>query len=143
MSKTTSKPAGGTVTFRVIEGGLSKLGGTPEPVQVAGRLPGDVEAERLRRAIMSLPVPKVGLTVEQAIDEICSGLYSKAPGVYQRGAYLCDAIEDLGVRFQLANPALELARDGFLVLYWPQRLLDLHPELAPLHPLAHQYMHLG
>jgi hypothetical protein len=146
MSRTSNKPAGKSVAFRVIEGGLCKPGNSRALVQAAqpvGQPPSRVEAGRLGRAIMQLPLPKVGLTLEQAIDEVCSMLWEVDLAKHQRSSYLCDAMEDLGIRFQMADPSLDLAREGFLVLVWPQRLLDQHPELAGLHPLAHQYMQLG
>jgi hypothetical protein len=143
MSTNTQKPAGKAGVFRVIEGGLSKAE-TTEPVVTAGQLPGEVEAERLRQAIVRLQVPGTGLTVTQALDEVDAKLHSTQMEHIERSSRLLDSMEQhLGLRYQLANPDLELAREGFLNLTWPDRLLAAHPELAGLHPKAHPYLALG
>lgn len=139
-----SKPTA-RASLRVIAGGRAT-----QPTAISGgyrhsgrTLPGQVEEDRLRAAILALPVPDTGLTVEQALDEICSVLHDEVLDKIERGAFLCNALEVLGVRFQMANPDLGLAREGFLNLVWPDRLLSEHPELAGLHPTAHPYMLLG
>lgn len=142
MSTTTQKPAGKPGVFKVIEGGLSKPD-APAPTAKAGQLPGEVEAERLRRALLLLKVHSAGLTVEQVRDEICAVLETATVAANSRGSYLSDELEKIGIRFQMADPGLGLARDGFLVLVWPQRVLDAYPELAGMHPLAHQYLQFG
>lgn len=142
MSSSTSKTARKAGVFQVIEGGLSNVD-APAPVVTGAQLPGAVEAERLRRAILLLKVPGTGLTVSQALDEIQALYHEQAVDKIERASALCSALEDLGLRCQTANPNLELARDFFLNLTWPDRLLAQHPELAGLHPKVHPYLQLG
>lgn len=129
--------------FQVIEGGLSTAK-SAAPATTKGLLPGAAEEERLRQAILRLPVPGTGLTVEAALDEVCARLDDAELSNSERLEFLCWQMQqELGLRFQLVNPALGLARDGFLNLFNPAQLLDAHPELAGLHPKAHPFMHVG
>ncbi|MFG6415492.1 hypothetical protein ACG02S_16470 [Roseateles sp. DC23W] len=128
--------------FKVIEGGLATAE-APRP-SPAGMRPGAIEEERLRQAILRLPVPDTGITVEAALDEVCARLDNAELSSSERLEFLCWQMQqELGLRFQLVNPALGLARDGFLSLFNPAALLHAHPELAGLHPKAHPFLHVG
>ena len=127
--------------FRVIEGGLGKAPETP--VTALGATPGSVEEERLRAAVLRLPIEDLGLTVEQCLDEMCERIDSPADADVVRYHLLRDAIAAIGLRYVVARPEFELARPGFLALSWPDRLVRRHPELAVFRPELHQVMSIG
>ena len=137
-----------TPKFIVIQGGKSS--DQPAAVESAfnnfhspGNSPSALESNRLRRAILSLRVEEVGQTVEDILDEICAKLDTGEVYDFDRGIFLKDRLELYGLRFCLARPEMNLVREGYLMLAWPDRLLRKHPELAGLHPLAHQSLTLG
>jgi hypothetical protein len=47
------------------------------------------------------------------------------------------------LKFCLARPEMHLVREGYLILAWPDRLVRKHPDLAGLHPIAHQSLEIG
>lgn len=145
MQKPIQKPTRGRPTLRVIQGGQAARPANPVGYTMSsGKLPGEVEEDRLRQAILKLHVPDTGLSVDQALDEICSRLDNAELDSSERLEHLCWQMQqELGLRFQLANPALGLSRDGFLSLFNPAQLLHAHPELAGLHPKAHPFMAVG
>ena len=106
-------------------------------------MPAEVEAQRLCQAILRLPVEGIGQTVEETLQEVSDKLDSEEFADISRCGILTEHLERMGLRFIVANPALELAREGFLVLAWPDRVLRRHPELSGLHPLAHPAMPVG
>ena len=140
--------------LRVIQGGA----GQPQPraaVRAPARrlarpvepLPGSIPAQgedvRLNQAILRLRVDGIGQTVEETLQEMSDKLHSEEDADIARWGVLEDRLKEMGLKFHGANPALELAREGFLVLAWPERLLRRHPELSGLHPLAHPMMPVG
>lgn len=119
--------------FTVIQGGLAQAkNASPEPAPTGARMSETAaEEERLRRAILRLPVPDSCLNVEQALDEICSRLDEVDIDKSEPGEHLCWQLQqELGLRFHLVNPELGLARPGYLGLFNPAALLAAHPELA-------------
>lgn len=143
MSNTVSIPK-----LSVIQGG--KPSGNPEAAELAvdhfhspGNSPSALEANRLRRAILSLRVAEVGQTVAEMLQEISEKLDTGTDEDFCRVAFIRQRFEYLGLRFCLARPEMNLVREGYLILAWPDRLLRKHPELAGLHPLAHQSLTLG
>lgn len=137
-----------TSKFIVIQGG--KPSGQPQAAEPAvnhfhspGNSPSALESNRLRRAILSLRVEEVGQTVEDILGEICARLDTGEVYDFDRGIFIKDRLELYGLRFCLARPEMNLVREGYLMLAWPDRLLRKHPELAGLHPLAHQSLTLG
>ncbi|MFS2135782.1 hypothetical protein [Duganella sp. Dugasp56] len=143
MSNTVKTPK-----FIVIQGGKSS--GQPESVEPAvnhfhssDNSPSALESNRLRRAILSLRVAEVGETVEDILDEISDKLDTGEDYDFSRGIFIKDQLEVYGLRFCLARPEMNLVREGYLMLCWPDRLLRKYPELAELHPLAHQSLTLG
>lgn len=147
VSKLMKNPAK-TPKFSLIQGGKSL--GLSEAVEPAvnhfhspGNSPSALESNRLRRAILSLRVEEVGQTVEDILQEISDKLDTGEDYDFSRGIFMKDQLEVYGLRFCLARPEMNLAREGYLMLCWPDRLLRKHPELAGLHPLAHQSLMLG
>lgn len=137
-----------TPKFTVIQGGKSSV--QPEAVEPAvnyfhspGNSPSALESNRLRRAILSLRVAEVGQTVEDILQEISDRLDTGEDYDFSRVAFIKGRLEVYGLRFCLARPEMNLVREGYLLLAWPDRLLRKHPELAGLHPLAHQSLTLG
>lgn len=100
-------------------------------------------AEKLRAAILRTTLPGVGLTVEQCLDELSERLDSEADTDIARCCALAHDIMQSGLRFSLANPELELAREGFLTLIGPARLAARHPELKALRPQDFPELMLG
>lgn len=144
MSTSITKLGAGPGPFRVIQGGrYAAPTAASEPAALTRGSVAEAGADRLRAVVLKLPVPESGLSVEQALDEVCRLLHDEELYGIERGAYLCSALEKMGLRFQLANPELGLVREGFLALVWPKRLLAEHPELAALHPVAHPFLMLG
>ena len=133
--------------FRVIEGG--KSAGNAEENLIAnyfhslGNSPCALESNRLRRAILGLRVDEVGLTVEETLQEISDKLDSTTDEDFVRAYFIKNRLEYLGLRFCLARPEMDLVRQGYLMLTWPDRLVRKHPELAGLYPLAHQDIEVG
>ena len=134
--------------FRVIEGGKSSNNAEVDQLTVSyfhspGNSPSAVEANRLRRAILSLRVDEVGQTVEETLQEISDKLDTGTDEDFARVAFIKARLEYLGLRFCLARQEMNLVREGYLMLAWPDRLVRKHPELAGLHPIAHQALTLG
>lgn len=133
--------------FRLIEGGKST--GNAEADLSAhyfhspGNSPSALESNRLRQAILNLRVEEVGQTVEETLEEISDKLDSTVDEDFARVAFIKYRLESLGLRFCLARPEMDLVRQGYLMLTWPDRLLHKHPELAGLYPMAHQALELG
>lgn len=147
MSEPTPK-ANKRTHLRVIEGGRGLPGAAPVApptgyVQSSRVTPAEREENRLREEILRLPVPDVGQSVDQTLQEISDKLDTGEDYDFSRVAYITDQLEAMGLRFCLARPEMDLAREGYLLLAWPDRLLRKHPELAELHPLAHASMPLG
>lgn len=143
MSKPVNFPK-----FRVIEGGKSS--GNTEVAQFPvnyfhspGSSPSAQESNRLRRAILILRVEEVGQTVEETLQEISDKLDTGTDADFARGAFIKHRLEELGLKFCLARPEMNLVREGYLMLAWPDRLLRKHPELSGLHPIAHQALTFG
>lgn len=143
MSKPVNFPK-----FRVIEGGKSS--GNAEVVQFPvndfhspGSSPAALESNRLRRAILILRVDEVGQTVEETLQEISDKLDTGTDADFARGAFIKHRLEELGLKFCLARPEMNLVREGYLILAWPDRLVRKHPDLAGLHPIAHQSLEIG
>jgi hypothetical protein len=143
MSNTVKTP-----NFIVIQGGKSS--GQAESVEPAvnhfhspGNSPSALESNRLRRAILSLRVAEVGQTVEAILQEISDKLDTGEDYDFSRVAFIKARLEMYGLRFCLARPEMNLVREGYLLLAWPDRLLRKHPELTGLHPLAHHSLTLG
>lgn len=137
-----------TPRFTVVQGG--KLSGQPKVVgptvnhfHSPGDSPSALESNRLRRAILSLCIEEAGQTVEDTLQEICDKLDTGEDYDFSRGTYIKDQLEAHGLRFCLARPEMNLVREGYLMLSWPNRLLKKYPELAELHPRAHQSLTLG
>lgn len=134
--------------FRVIEGGKSTSNAgecqfTNSYFHSPGNSPSALESNRLRRAILSLRVDEVGQTVEETLQEISDKLDTGTDEDFARVAFIKDRLEYLGLRFCLARQEMNLVREGYLMLVWPDRLARKHPELAGLHPIAHQALTLG
>nr|WP_145545244.1 hypothetical protein [Variovorax boronicumulans] len=130
------------MNFTVIQGGLAEEASTA-PQADPHRLDHAVEAEHFRKALLALIVPETGLTVVEALEEICALLEEKTVEQIERGAFLSRAVETLGIHFRLVDPSLELSRPGFLTLAVPQQLLQAHPALARFHPHDHQNLVFG
>lgn len=124
--------------FRVIEGGASR-----ETPTVPRGSKAEMQQERLRQAILRLPVPEVGLSVEETLQELSDKLDSEQDADFARLVILRHRVEDLGLRFHLALPHMNLVREGYFALAWPERLVRRHPELAGLDPEAHSLMSVG
>ena len=134
--------------FRVIEGGKSSNNAEVDQLTVSyfhspGNSPSAMEANRLRRAILILRVEEVGQTVEETLQEISDKLDTGTDADFARGAFIKHRLEELGLKFCLARPEMNLVREGYLILAWPDRLVRKHPDLAGLHPIAHQSLELG
>jgi len=133
--------------LRVIEGG--KSAGNAEAhlftnyFHSLGNSPCALESNRLRQAILGLSVDEVGLTVEETLQEISDKLDSTTDEDFVRAYFIKNRLEYLGLRFCLARPEMDLVRQGYLMLAWPGRLARKHPELAGLHPIAHQDIEIG
>jgi hypothetical protein len=134
--------------FTVIQGGMSS--GQPEAIGPAVNhfhspcnSPSTLESNRLRREILSLRIAEVGQTVEDILQEICDKLDTGEDYDFSRSVFIMDQLEAHGLRFCLARPEMNLIREGYLMLSWPDRLLRKYPELAGLHPRAHLSLTLG
>ncbi|MRX07156.1 hypothetical protein GJ697_04830 [Pseudoduganella sp. FT25W] len=137
-----------TPKFTLIQGGKSAvISEAAEPFasyfHSPGNSPSAFESNRLRRAILGLRVAEVGQTVEDILQEISDKLDTGEDYDFSRVMFIKDRLELYGLRFCLARPEMNLVREGYLMLAWPDRLLRKHPELAGLHPLAHQSLTLG
>lgn len=137
-----------TPKFIVIQGGKSS--GQPEAAEPTfshfhspGNSPSALESNRLRRAILSLRVEDVGQTVEDILQEISDKLDTGEDYDFSRVSFIKNRLELYGLRFCLARPEMNLAREGYLMLAWPDRLLRKQPEMAGLHPLGHHSLTLG
>lgn len=133
--------------FRLIEGGKS-VGNTETDrftnyFHSFGNSPCALESNRLRQAILGLRVDEVGLTVEETLQEISDKLDSTTDEDFVRACFIKNRLEYLGLRFCLARPEMDVVRQGYLMLTWPDRLVRKHPELAGLYPLAHQDIEVG
>lgn len=126
--------------FRVIEGGLST--DTPA-VNIPTVSRGHAEEERLSAAILRLVLLDVGITVLDALEEMCARADSSVDGDVARFLILKNELERIGIRWTSARPEHDLARNGYLALTWPDRLVRRYPELKPFHPEAHPGMALG
>ena len=130
----TTRPAH---PFRVVQGG----GAASPDVRLST---GDRQQQLLRQAVLRLAVPEVGLTVEEALQEISDKLDSDKDDDVAQLAILRDRAEvELGLRFNAARPDTNVARKGYFILAWPERLVRRHPELADLYPEAHPSMMVG
>lgn len=134
--------------FRVIEGGKSSSNAEVDQFNInyfhsPGNSPSAQESNRLRRAMLSLRVDEVGQTVEETLQEINAKLDTGTDEDFARVAFINARLEYLGLKFCLARPEMNLVREGYLMLAWPDRLLRKHPELAGLHPVAHQALTFG
>ena len=134
--------------FRVIEGGKSSDNAEVAQFPVnyfhsTGSSPSALESNRLRRAILILRVEEVGQTVEETLQEISDKLDTGTDADFARVAFIRHRLEALGLKFCLARPEMNLGREGYLILAWPDRLVRKHPDLAGLHPIAHQSLEVG
>jgi hypothetical protein len=134
--------------FRVIEGGKSSSNAEVDQFNInyfhsLGNSPSTQESNRLRRAMLSLRVDEAGQTVEETLQEINAKLDTGTDEDFARVAFINARLEYLGLKFCLARLEMNLVREGYLMLVWPDRLLRKHPELAGLHPLAHQALTFG
>lgn len=100
-------------------------------------------AEQLRAAILRTTLPGVGLTVEQCLDEVSARLDSEEDTDIARCIALPHQLEQSGLRFSVANSALVLAREGFLMLIGPARLAARHSGLKVLRPQDFPELMLG
>lgn len=126
--------------FQVIEGGLT----TDSPSVTAPSVSrGHAEEERLRVAVLRLVLIDVGITVLDAHEEMCARADSSVDGDVARFLLLKNELERIGIRWTSARPEHDLARNGYLALTWPDRLVRRYPELKPLHPEAHPGMAFG
>lgn len=105
--------------------------------------PTAAQQERLRQAILALPLDDCGLTVEQAVQECSERALDESTAAVCRLSFLDSRISDLGLHLNTVNPSLELSREFFLTFWNPKALLAKHPELAPLDPEAHTGLTLG
>jgi hypothetical protein len=103
------------------------------------------EEEKLAAFILKLYLTEAGLTVEQALVEVCMHIHQESLDIYamQRGSFLCRELEGIGIYLRLCDPSIGIARPAFLNLGLPKLLLARHPQLAPLNPNKHQYMIFG
>lgn len=120
--------------LQVIEGGLNTVPSVSR---------GHVEEQRLSAAILRLVLPEVGITVLDALEEMCARADSTVDGDVARFLILKSELEAIGVRWTSARPEHDLARSGYLALTWPDRLVRRYPELRALHPEAHPGITLG
>ena len=98
----------------------------------------NAEAERLRQAILRLTLPGTNLTVSNAVAELAG----KAKGRWRedvevRRASLIGFLEGIGLQYLPEDASGEPPQ---WALGHPARLVSEHPELLPLHPLAHPFM---
>lgn len=131
----TTKPAH---AFRVIEGGAS----TKTPAAPQGSK-SDMQQEHLRQAILRLPVEGLGMTVQEVLQEISDKLDTGEDADFARWVILSNKLEDYGLRFMVARPEMNLVREGYLILAWPDRLVRYFPQLAELYAEAHPSMVVG
>jgi hypothetical protein len=128
-----------THAFRVIDGGAS--------VKTPAAAPGSkssMQTARLNQAILRLPVPETGVTVEEALQELSDKVDSEEEADFLRLRILQTKAEDhLGLWFRLAVPQMNLTRECYFMLAWPERLVRVHPELRALYPEAHPLMTVG
>lgn len=128
-----------THAFRVIDGGAS--------VKTPAAPPGgkaSMQKARLNQAILRIPVPETGLTVEEALQELSDKIDSQEEADIVRLSILQRMAEDhLGLWFRLAVSEMNLARECYFMLAWPERLVRVHPELKALYPEAHPMMTVG
>lgn len=99
--------------------------------------------ERLRQAILALPLEDCGLTVEQALQECSERAHEVSTATFARVSFLSNQIRDLGLHLHTVNPDLELSREFFLHFWDAKALLAKHPELEHLDPGAHTGLTLG
>lgn len=140
--------------FRVIEGGpppaavkaarpkrTKKVVPRYRPFEVPDSPP--AEQERLRRAILALPLEDCGIAVEQALDEMSERAEDSTTAAISRLSFLSGQLYALGLLVHTVNPDLGLARNCFLELYNPALLLSKHPELVPLRPENNRNLEIG
>lgn len=127
-----------THAFRVIEGGASV-----KTLAAAPRRNSSMQKARLNQAILLLPVPETGVTVEEALQELSDKVDSEEEADFLRLRILQNKAEDLGLWFRLAVPQMNLVRECYFMLAWPERLIRVHPELRALYPEAHPLMMVG
>jgi hypothetical protein len=128
-----------THAFRVIEGGASAKAPAAPPGGKASQ-----QKARLNQAILRIPVPETGLTVEEALQELSDKIDSEEEGDFVRLGILQRMAENhLGLWFRLAVPQMNLTRECYFMLAWPERLVRTHPELRALYPEAHPLMTVG
>nr|WP_145545245.1 hypothetical protein [Variovorax boronicumulans] len=131
---------GPEMTLKLIEGGAAGTRIEPRGAAGTSHLPGQVEAERLRVAVMSLNVPGTNLSVAQALEAILA--FETDPLANPEDhSLLCAALEDLGIRYTPEHEVTQHSPSMFALVF-PQRLLKAHPELAGLHPIAHPMLRL-
>ncbi|WP_343635535.1 hypothetical protein [Roseateles sp.] len=153
---TNDKKAIALGRFRVIEGGPPAASPTSPPKramwQKKPRL-GDATwqesdsppavKDRLRRAILALPVEGTGITVEQILDEYDERCDEETEAALCRVLYLKDQLGKLGFMIHLANPDLELARCCYMRLTQPEQLLAAYPELEALNAGNERFLMIG
>jgi len=115
----------------------------PAATAAAETKPTAAHQERLRQAILALPLEDCGLTVEQALQEFAERAWETSTAAHARLGFLSNKISDLGLHLNTVDPALELSREFFLHFWNPKALLAKHPELVHLDPGAHTGLTLG
>ncbi|MCU4119747.1 hypothetical protein [Variovorax sp. N23] len=127
-----------THAFRVIEGGASVKTPAAAPCSKSS-----MQKARLNQAILRLPVPETGVTVEEALQELSDKVDSEEEADFLRLRILQNQAEHLGLWFRLAVPQMNLVRECYFMLAWPERLVRVHPELRALYPESHPLMTVG
>ena len=102
-----------------------------------------MQQEHLRQAILRLPVEGLGMTVQEVLQEISDKLDTGEDADFARWVILSNKLEDYGLRFMVARPEMNLVREGYLILAWPDRLVRYFPQLAELYAEAHPSMVVG
>jgi hypothetical protein len=116
---------------------------TPGYFDVPETSPWGHESNRLRRAILSLRLDDVGVSVREGLIELCKLLEPRTNKGRDRVDDLRRNLEAIGLSFKDTMNDVELPVSGYLTLLKPEWLLRRHPELAALHPVGWHFMRIA
>lgn len=95
---------------------------------------------RMQVEILRQPVEDLGLTINEALDELCAGLQSPCEKTRTRCNAIVVALERYGLQFHAVRKVWRLPRAGVLLIERPGALMHACPTLAFFEPW--QFRHL-
>lgn len=94
----------------------------------------DRDELRMQVEVLRQPLVDLGISMDEGLDELCTGLQSPCESTRARCNRIVQAFESCGLRFHATQRSWRLPRAGVLLIHDPEALVRCHPSLSFFEP---------